>query len=174
MFFKELKTDRLLLRNLAKDDAAFLLKEFSNPKVNAHLFDTEPLSTIEEANRIIDFYLEEEPRCQHRWILVLKDTGEAIGTCGFHRWHKENATVEMGYDLQPAYWNRGYMTEALSEILSFAKKQMQVKTIEAHIAEGNIASERIVKKLGFMKSDVTYYEVFKGEKYLHSVYVKLF
>ena len=109
MFFKELKTDRLLLRNLAKDDAAFLLKEFSNPKVNAHLFDTEPLSTIEEANRIIDFYLEEEPRCQHRWILVLKDTGETISV-GFTVGINENATLKwvMIYSL---HIGTGYMTE---------------------------------------------------------------
>lgn len=39
---------------------------------------------MEQAQKWIDFYLESEPRNQHRWIMVLKENSEKIGTCGFH------------------------------------------------------------------------------------------
>ena len=80
--------------------------------MNRYLYDAEPFSSIEEAKKWITLFVEQEPRNQHRWIIVLKETGESIGTCGFHRWNKEKKEVEIGYVLNPTYWKHGYTTEA--------------------------------------------------------------
>jgi [ribosomal protein S5]-alanine N-acetyltransferase len=103
MFFKELETDRLVLKNICSEDKDFILKQFSNDTVNQYLFDAESLNNLEEANELIDFYIQPEPRTQHRWILILKVNGIKIGTCGFHCWNKNNNSVEIGYDLQKQY-----------------------------------------------------------------------
>jgi ribosomal-protein-alanine N-acetyltransferase len=125
---------------------------------------------VEEAQKWIRFYLESEPRNHHRWIMVLKENGEKIGTCGFHRWNRETGEVETGYDLQPSYWRKGYMSETLAAIIQFAKEEMKVKKIFAHISVDNIASIRIAEKTGFLKTGDRYYEEFHGEKYLHDIY----
>lgn len=82
--FTELETKRLKLKNIDYDDAHFIVKQFSNEKVNAYLFDADPITSIQEANELIQFYLQKEYRLQHRWILVLKNNNKKIGTCGFH------------------------------------------------------------------------------------------
>ena len=94
--------------------------------MNRYLFDAEPCSSAAEAAEWIDFYLEEEPRNQHRWVLVLKENGEKIGTCGFHGLNTERHEAELGYDLQPTYWKQGYIHEAVGRIIDFAAKEMGV------------------------------------------------
>lgn len=169
--FTDLETERLHLKSIGCDDVDFMYREFSTDAVNAYLYDAEPMSSKEEARGWIDFYTQPEPRDSHRWILVLKASGEKIGTCGFHCWDRDACAVEVGYDLQPAFWRQGYISEALRAILAFAKADMQVKTVAAHIAEGNTASLRTAEKLGFIRTDETYDEVFRGKKYRHFVYL---
>lgn len=73
MFFKEIETDRLFLQNISMNDRDFILAQFSNSKVNRYLFDAEPLADVYGADEIIGFYMQPEPRAQHRWALVRKD-----------------------------------------------------------------------------------------------------
>lgn len=168
--FEPLETKRLLLKNIGFDDAEFLYREFSTDEVNAYLYDSDPISSIEEANTWVTFYTRPEPRNQHRWILVLKQTGEKIGTCGVHCWDRESASAEVGYDLQPAYWRKGYMSEAMQALCAFARDRMEAKSLILHIAEDNIASIKTAEKFGFRKTGQTYYEEFHGNSYLHFVY----
>lgn len=170
MFFKEFETDRLILKNISKDDRAFILRQFSNDRMNEFLFDAEPLKSLEEADEIIDFYLQPEPREQHRWVLILKSNGSPIGTCGFHCWDRKNNQVDIGYDLQEEHWGQGLMTEALQAILLFAENKMNVEKINAHIYVDNARSIKIAKKLGFIFSGETEICVFRDRKYLHNIY----
>ncbi len=168
--FTNLETKRLVLKCIGYEDVDFILKQFSTNEVNQYLYDAEPISSKEEAKEIIDFYMEPEPRDQHRWIIILKENNEKIGTCGFHCWNNATGEVELGYDLQPGYWRRGYMNEALTEIMNFAKEKMQIGKVYAHIYPKNLASVGIVEKMGFERTGEQYYEVFRGEKYLHDIY----
>jgi len=168
--FIDIETERLYLKCIGHDDVEFFYKQFSNNEVNQYLYDAEPCRSMEQAQEWIDFYLESEPRNHHRWIMVLKENGEKIGTCGFHRWNRENGEIEMGYDLQPSYWRKGYTSEALAAIMKFAAEEMKVKKIIAHISADNIASIRTAEKMGFVKTGEQYYEEFHGDKYLHEIY----
>lgn len=168
--FRDLETKRLYLKSISHDDAAFFFREFSNDEVNRYLYDAEPCASEDEAEEWISFYLEDEPRNQHRWILVLKETGEKIGTCGFHCWNRETGEAEVGYDLQPRYWRKGYMTEALREIVGFAAEEMGIESLYAHISIDNTASRKTAEKLGFFRTGKQYFEEFHGKKYLHDIY----
>jgi ribosomal-protein-alanine N-acetyltransferase len=101
--FIDLETERLFLKCIGYDDTEFFYKQFTTDEVNQYLFDIEPFDSMEEAQKWIGFYLESEPRNQQRWIMVLKENGEKIGTCGFHRWNRETGEIEVGYDLQPSH-----------------------------------------------------------------------
>jgi hypothetical protein len=44
MFYQELETERLLLKNISPADRNFIFAQFSNEKVNENLNDAEPLN----------------------------------------------------------------------------------------------------------------------------------
>lgn len=169
MLFKNIETERLLLKNISIDDREFIFSQFSNDKVNQYLFDAEPLTEPQEADEIIAFYLQAEPRLQHRWVLIRKSDERKMGTCGFHCWNRSEGTVEVGYDLQEEFWGKGYMREAMKAILKFAGDEMKVKEIIACIYMENQRSIHLAEKLGFTVSG-SRYELFRGQEYLHHQY----
>jgi len=169
MFFKELETDRLFLKNISSDDRDFIFTVFSNDDVNKYLYDAEPLTDISGADDIINFYLEPEPRNQHRWVIIRKADNVKMGTCGFHCWDKSSENAEIGYDLLKEFWGNGYMQEAIDEILKFAEKTMKVKQIEANIFVGNIKSIKLLENFGFVLTTSKSY-LFRGMEYPHKIY----
>ena len=169
MFFRNMETNRLILKNIGNEDRDFILGLFSNDDVNNFLYDAEPLTDISGADEIISFYLEPEPRNQHRWIIIRKMDNIKMGTCGFHFWNKNNLKVEMGYDLHKEFWGNGYMQEALIEIMTFAEKIMSINEIEAHIYLDNEKSIRLIEKLNFKITGVKNYQ-FRSNEYPHRIY----
>lgn len=167
--FKELTTERLLLKNIDYNDVQFMYEQFSNDFVNKYLFDMEPLKSIEEAQGIIRFYLESKPSLQHRWIIIQKEDNQKIGTCGFHCWNKKTGVIEIGYDLQEDYAKQGYMSEAMEKMIEFAKTELQVKQIDANIYVDNQASISLVKKFGFKKTGEKFEHLYNKD-HLHHIY----
>lgn len=170
MFFKELETDRLFLRNISYKDRGFIYIHFSDNGVTRFLLDAEPLTDISGADEIIESFLQPEPRTRHRWILVLKDDGTKIGTCGFHCWDKSRGICEVGYDMNSGYWGKGYMSEAMQTILDFARSDMEVKYVNACIYPENFRSVRVAEKSGFVFNGEMKDEIFRGERYPHRIY----
>ena len=169
MFFENLETGRLILKNIGNEDRDFIYSMFSNEDVNKYLFDAEPLTDISGADEIINFYLEPEPKNQHRWIIVRKTDNVKMGTCGFHCWDHDNAIVDMGYDLKKDFWGNGFMQESLNKIIEFAKNKMSIMGINACIYMENTKSINLVEKLNFIKNG-TKNEIFRGKEYLHHIY----
>ncbi|WBW98976.1 GNAT family N-acetyltransferase [Oceanirhabdus sp. W0125-5] len=169
MIFKDIETERLLLKNISMDDRDFIFSQFSDDVVNKYLFDAEPVTNMKEADEIVNFFLQPEPRLDHRWILVRKSDGKKMGTCGFNCWKKTEGTVWMGYDMKQQFWGNGYMQEAIKEIISLAKKEMNIKQIDAEISVDNERSIHLVKKFGFILSGTTSL-LFRGNEYPHNIY----
>lgn len=169
MLFKNIETERLVLKNIGIDDRKFVFDQFSDDTVNRYLFDAEPLTNIQEADEIITFYIQPEPRLQHRWVIIKKSDDTKMGTCGFHRWNKTDGTVEIGYDLKEAFWGNGYMQEAIKALITFAIDEMHINEISANIYVDNQRSIRLVENLGFILSGSSY-ELFANKKYLHKTY----
>jgi [ribosomal protein S5]-alanine N-acetyltransferase len=170
MFYQELETDRLILKNISLVDRDFIFEQFSNDQVNEYLYDAEPLTDISGADDIIEFYTQPEPRGQHRWIISRKMDQLKVGTCGFHCLDESKGEVEIGFDLYGTYWGKGYAREAVGEIISFAKKRMMIKQIKAIIFVNNIRSVKVVEYFGFKKTGEQNY-TFRNQEYLHNVYI---
>lgn len=169
MFFNNIETDRLILKNIGIDDRNFIFSQFSDDVVNRYLFDAEPVTDMQGADEIIALYVQPEPRLQHRWIIMKKSDGIKMGTCGFHCWNKTDGNVEVGYDLKEEFWGNGYMQEAMKAIITFAKEEMYIKEISACIYIDNQRSIRLVENLGFVLSG-SIYELFGNKEYLHKKY----
>jgi len=174
VFFCELETERLFLKNISYADREFILRQFSDESVNAYLFDAEPPTSLLEADAIINFYVQPEPRAQHRWILHRKGDDSKLGTCGFHCWKRDQRWADIGYDLQPQYWGQGYMTEALRAVMSFASREMGLSRIDAHIYAGNTKSIALVRKFNFAFGGETEHCLFRGKTHLHHIYTLIY
>jgi len=173
VFFTPLETQRLLLKNISAEDREFIFAQFSNGEVNQYLYDEEPLQSIEGADDIINSFTGEEPRTRHRWVLVRKQDGAKMGTCGFHCWKPSAGTAEVGYDLYPDFWGHGYMVEAMQAALRFAEDQMRILRIDAEIYPDNLRSVALAERLGFEFFGETRTLVFRGNPYLHRVYSRV-
>lgn len=171
MLYSNIKTDRLLLKNIGYEDRDFVLKQFSDADVNQFLFDAEPLASLADADELIEYYLQGGQTLQHRWIIVCQENGEKIGTCGFHCFDAAHRAIDIGYDLQRAYWGKGIMTEAITAMLSEYLPQLPVECAFAHIAAGNVRSEKLAQRFGFIPSGQTETLYFHNQAFLHNIYV---
>ncbi len=147
--FTALETPRLLLRNLTVEDTDFIFRHFSDPAVTKYLMDQPPLTELEGAQEIIQFYQQPEAKKRNRWGIVRKADNGLIGTCGYHNWRQRDCHAEIGYDLSPTCWGQGYMTEALQVVIPSGFNCMGLNRIEALVYTGNTRSVRLLKKLGF-------------------------
>jgi ribosomal-protein-alanine N-acetyltransferase len=80
-----------------------------------------------------------------------KQTAQLIGTAGFKHINHTHRSGEIGYELLPAYWNRGYMTEALKPIIELTAAHYHLHTVTANIDPAHTASKRVLEKLGFVQ-----------------------
>jgi len=168
-----LETARLTLRPISRDDLAFVVAHFTNPAVNRYMLDAEPY-TADEASGIIDFYLAEHPPTYARWVLVRRDDGESIGTCGYHRWDHQHRKVEVGYDLSPTAQGQGYMTEALAALLAHGFGPMGLHRVEALVATANDASAALLRRLQFEQEGLLRDSFFSGGRFHdHALYARL-
>lgn len=170
MFSESMETEALILKRISPDDRGFIFRQFSDDAVNRYLFDAEPMQEIREADELIDFYTAPQPRRQQRWILILKDGGEKIGTCGFHCWDWDARRAEVGYDLQSAFWGRGLMTQAMQAVLSVMANRLEIQTADACIYTENLPSIRLAQRLGFTFSGELKTCIFRGKPYWHKIY----
>jgi [ribosomal protein S5]-alanine N-acetyltransferase len=83
------------------------------------------------------------------WELVLKSTNMAIGGMGFNGEPNEQGEAEVGYMIERGHQNKGFATEALKLMSSWALSQERVKSLVVHTYRDNLPSQKILIKSGF-------------------------
>ena len=89
------------------------------------------------------------------WVLrgVAREDLTLIGNGGFKGRAEPDGTVEVGYSVLPQFRRRGYATEAVAGLLSWAFGHVEVTTVTAETARGNVASARVLRRLGFQPAE---------------------
>ena len=82
------------------------------------------------------------------WIVYLKNESIPIANIIADRENKELNSIEIAFNMHPKYWNKGYMTEAIIEVLKFLF-EYGFDNVICGYSEGNIKSKNIGEKLGF-------------------------
>jgi ribosomal-protein-alanine N-acetyltransferase len=165
MRFPQLETDRLVLRELTLDDAEFYFRHFNITEIVKGCCFPGPKS-LDAAREELELYCINpfKENSGIRWGIVMKGNNELIGTCGFTHWWKNEHRGEIGYDLNPAYWRQGIMTEALNAILKYGFESMDLNKIQALIDSENVRSQKLILRLGFKKQSVLpQNSVFEGQ-----------
>ncbi|MBD2345045.1 GNAT family N-acetyltransferase [Anabaena subtropica] len=151
--FPTLETQRLLLRQEKPEDAGAVFEVFSNPKVT-QFHDLDTFTNIEEAFSLIERRTKRFETGQGiRWGITRQLDNIVIGSCGF-TWDKQAHSAEIGYELNSTYWRQGIMKEALQAILQYGFFECNLQYVIAEVMLDNIASKKLLCKLGFQNQGV--------------------
>ena len=145
-----LETERLVLREFDEADVAVFYQLGSDPAIIKYTGDPGGgMTSIEHALEI----LHSHPMADYkkygfgRWACVHKESGELIGFAGL-KYLDELDEVDIGYRLLPDYWGSGLATEASRAVLDYGFRKLELEESIALALPGNVASIRILEKLG--------------------------
>jgi len=138
-----LETARLLLRPLTPDDFKAVHAWAGNPSNTRYMAwgpNTEDqtrgfLETAKPGNDI---------------AVVLKETGQVIGSCGVYP-DVAGDTGELGWILHQDYWKRGFGTEIGEELIRYGFEERKLRRIVAPCAANNYGSYRVMERNGMRR-----------------------
>src|SRR5438477_9963515 len=143
-----LETDRLLLREYVEDDAEALFRLNSDPDVLRFVPDKRLLNIEQARQMLIDHPIADYRRHGFgRGACILKSTGEQIGLAGL-KYVDELGEVDVAYRLMPRYWGQGLATELALASVRYGFAALGLKRIIGLVMPENIASLRVLEKIG--------------------------
>lgn len=149
--FPELETERLLLKEIVNEDARGIFNCFSNDEVTRY-YGQDTLTSLEEAKEFVDYFARSyKEKRGIRWGIQIKGQDDIIGTIGFNAWSRKHKRAEIGYELHPQHWRKGYAYEAASRIIAYGFSELGLTRIGAVVFTENKASDHLLSKLGFEK-----------------------
>ena len=169
------ETERFLIRELSLDDVDGIFKMESDPDVHTYL-GKKPIKTKEEAMAAIEFVRQQYiSNGIGRWAIIDKKTGDFVGWTGFklitESINNHINYYDIGYRLRKEYWGKGIATETATAALKYGFENLNTETIYSFADCNNIASNKILEKIGMTRKekfiydgvDHYWYEIAKGE-----------
>ena len=96
-----------------------------------------------------------------RWFIVEKKDGTKIGSVGYE---VSAGNIEIGYSLIPTERGKGYCTEAVTVLVDYLFLSKDTVRVQTHTDVRNLASQRVLEKMGFKKEGVVRKSLFaRGE-----------
>ncbi len=142
------ETDRLLIRPTNVEDASFILELLNTPKWLKYIGDRQ-LNTIEDAAAYIETKML--PQLQllgfSNNTVIRKKDDVKIGTCGLYDRVGLDG-IDIGFAFLPQYEKQGYALEAANKIKEAAINDLGITQLSGIATQDNIASHRLLEKLG--------------------------
>jgi RimJ/RimL family protein N-acetyltransferase len=167
---KTIETERLLLRPFSPvdlDDFALLC---ADPEVMRFIGNGEPQSRELADIRFNALIKHRNDHGFAPFAVTTKFSSEFAGFCGLQ--HLDNTPeIEVGYRLASRFWGMGLATEAARVSLRFGFEDLALDRIVAVVQPENIASCRVIEKIGlryvkdarFYETNVKYYAISREE-----------
>lgn len=150
-----LETARLIIREPQTRDLHDWHRLMSDPKTMYYLQDIMTHSLQESRDNLMVAVSESESANRTKYFLVieLKENGHFVGSIGYTVTGDTPAgkIVGAGYFILPEYHGKGYMSEALKQLLEFAFEENNVYRFETGCLSENIASERVMQKCSLIR-----------------------
>jgi len=149
-----LQNDLLTLRMMEDADAQDLFAIYGDPCVMKHTGESPfaSLKTVDEMLASVRKLLLEGSSLE--WAIVLKSKQAVIGTCGLYHFDPTVRSAEVGCLLERKSWGLGYMTEALSLMVNFAVKELDLRLLFADVASQNDRAQRMFHRLGYIPTEM--------------------
>ena len=143
-----LETERLVLREIITDDAEFMYQLMNDASWLRFIGDRN-IKSIEVAEKYIANKLmpSYEKFGFGFYLTSLKENDAPIGVCGLIK-RPSLEHVDVGFAFMPEFRNKGYGYESSVAILDYAKDELGIDYIVAITDLDNIASIKLLEKLG--------------------------
>ena len=137
------------IRKWELSDAKDLAAALSNRKVQDNLRDGLPYPyTEQDGKEFISAMLSADENETFAFAITVNNM--VIGSIGiFRQGNIHRQTAELGYYIAEEYWGKGIMTEAVKQICEYVFANSDIIRIYAEPFANNIASCRVLEKVGF-------------------------
>lgn len=134
--------DRVSLRPVERDDAAFMQRSTTDPDIRVPLGSTSP-SNRQETESFIEEYVEGDDGVS----LLVEADGEPIGLVATKS--HDPARPELVYWFVPEYHGQGYGTEAVGLFVDYLFRTVDCRGLHARVFAFNAGSRGVLDGLGF-------------------------
>ncbi|KLV28026.1 GCN5-like N-acetyltransferase [Niallia circulans] len=143
------ETKRLLLRGWKEADYKDLY-EYAQKEEVGPFAGWPPHKSEQESKEVIRYFLQNE----NSYAIVWKEENKVIGSIGFHERTPDTklshlAQREVGFALNPRYWGRGIVPEAVNYLLEYGFEHLCLDLIWCGHFDFNTKSRRVNEKCGF-------------------------
>jgi ribosomal-protein-alanine N-acetyltransferase len=149
---KSLKTDRLRLRKAKLADAEAIFRQYAtDPEVTKYVSWRAHRNLEETRDYMRMCSLAWDVGKAFHWVIEGADDKQVMGMMIAR---VDAGKWELGYVLARQHWGRGFMTEALKELIACALKQADIYRVWAVCDVDNLASARVMEKSGMWREGV--------------------
>ena len=147
--FRQIETERLILREIRMEDVyEYYERLFGDGDVCRYLLFDPHQDIGESLAAIQEIQQQYEQGRFYRWGITEKGEDSLIGVIGLVRIDEEKSECSFAYLLGCDYWGKGYGTEALKAVISFAFEELEIRRIVADHMTENPASGAVMRKAG--------------------------
>lgn len=164
-----IETERLILRPLTYEQLLKYGKSDNSLEEELNL-EKSPRSISPELREALDYGIIPNVADETQnylfstlWTIILKASKQMIGDVCFKGEPNLDGEIEISYGTHFEFRRKGYMTEAVSEMLKWAKKQPDVRKLLANTEKSNLSSQRVLRNNGFSQiveaDGIIYWEI---------------
>jgi RimJ/RimL family protein N-acetyltransferase len=135
-----LETNRLIIRVAEEKDIDAIHTILQDPITMTYF--VEGTYTLKQVEDII----KKNAKSNEHYVLELSSTHEVIGKISFHPWFMDD-TYEIGWIMNRAYTNQGYMKEATKAVIEYGFNVLNLHRIIATCQPENSPSKRLCEAL---------------------------
>lgn len=151
----EIKTERLILRELREDDIDAYFAMQSHPEVMRYERDSMTEEEAREKLRLAMADAQEEPRKRYYFAVTIPPDDALLGIVAVRINWEQVREWEVGWTIAPHCWGQGYASEAGRALIQMAFTQLNAHRVVAFCHAGNTASFRVMEKLGMTREGQT-------------------
>ncbi len=137
-----------ILREQMLSDTEDFFGYYTDPDVGKYILAAKPVSLLEASNEVQYcrnlFYTKQGIY----WTIAKKSDNKMIGAIGLYI-NNMHHRAEICYDISKDYWRKGITAKSILAVVNCAFKQLDIIRVEAVTQKINIASVKLLEKVGF-------------------------
>lgn len=147
-----LTTDRLVIRPYTEGDLLEAHRLMQDEELFTYLH--MDVMTLDEYKGLFQWLIWSydtpfDQAFKYSFAITQRETGKMLGWCGVGALDFVPSEKEIYYLIGREYWGKGYASEAVTALIDYSFKIIQIPRIVAKVNPANVPSKRILERNGF-------------------------
>ncbi|MHA2180196.1 MAG: GNAT family N-acetyltransferase [Promethearchaeota archaeon] len=169
-----LKGERITLGPVKRENIDLYLKWFNDPEITQYLSMFRPMTRMMEEDWIENLKNRDDTIVFAININDEISSEKHIGNCGIHAIDWKNRVAEVGITIgEKDHQNKGYGTEAMEMLLTYAFKTVNLNRIQLRVYEFNRRAISSYNKIGFVEEGRMRQAVFINGEYHDVIFMSV-